>query len=1325
MDFSSIFNQFGNNPFSFEEQNYLYESNKPITKGEFINYLGLNYICQADVQVGSKILLVKDGLLAIPETLQPPNKGNDRVVLDRRVRGEDLQAAIRIPYLWGVTFPTPNTPYTTEYPNKRGERPLNTKLKGAVVDEDIDNWFIWVNTKNEVYTIGFKTSTNQPTVAVHSIKGILQGQPSFTGRVLDLTNLSTSSFSNSWFWAPSNPEINFENTVNSEDISIFDKGITFLLEDSQSDKPIKYSSLTNFAENLLGTRSTRCDWIAQVCLFPGKLENISHKAQYYWNFQNIPALPNTPERAIRLVDSRNIETTYIKPKLVDTENNRAITYEALNYKSNYLVHSNNVGSNLCTEYEISYDELGAFYYDYEENTRTPINSFGPYHLPLMSPGTSGVKAEYSEGDVITCNYAANTIYQGFPSDFGHYKKESNGDFFIKCEPEPWSGLPEPDSERGSTCTNGDVGCQDGNPPTIDGPGQSKGSQYWITVDFKVTELEGSFAGREDFRGLTKTKFSDGSNIYGPISAPTITTETVGGRTTDRLRFTAYKSQSDGENEANPEDLYLDPFTINSFTFGEIQQSIDILSFDRVRYTSAGSFTDIPQSEKEYVCGDGQAPTCVVPECGSYPGNIYEVTAVFSGIGTKASSGQTYPFSKTLTERYHGPIGGITQQVSEGGSSGLALQGTQRLSCRGYATNPNPASGSYTTTTALGDDLYPSSSFSFPELRFSRGDSLTLSGSITSVVPVPINEFDEPFACETPECFPPNPGGVGQCDGVKYVVQSTFDYEWHYPFNDPSLIETTIGASGGGFYWGPVSVGEGGVYPDPHTSHDPRSTAVAAYVTSRGYADFNSPNPPAGAVTTQLGLYRNPNVTITRVFNFTYTITRLDGQPDTCPALEPPDCTLPGESCPECRPPGEPNPDCERTISKEGAVTGLYTLQGFRDNGEYFDDGDFYVNPYSGQFGSILIRVGPITDISIEIITDPSQFGFSGYDSGDWFALTGRIQTFNADTLVPNPGPFPKVPFHIINSPQFYKPYNPNATKELLYFGANLNWVENPDGGIRYSPIPETCPQPLPPDNPGGNPNHPNNPPEIPNPYINHVRQPSLDNHTQESSIPFDAWGFIPNSSGDMVAVKGKVTNLSFTNSDKASYVESTKILSDDPLYIPLVKLRFFSSLSFRIEKAYGVIRNGDPLYERLGGQVSNSKGYLIYGKGIGSCGSNVFDNPESALMNMPCRMDKLYNEDLPYTLENTGKYRYVWEKSKKDGEDIDELWVYPADLSFVTEEHSKLPIPRFKFVLESGIYNLEFQQFDEIDLKGEVFPKDLSFHMNDKGLRRPRIRARN
>jgi hypothetical protein len=399
-DFSQLFNQFGNNPFSFEDQSYLYESNKPIAKGESINYLGLNYVCQADVQAGSKILLVKDGLLAIPEILQPANNPNERVVLERRVSGETPLVQENLSLVWGLDGfgqQNQNKPYYYLYDSRR-KRKENLDLPYSSFS------YIYVDPldrRKKVSILGLRYEGSQVKfVFIKNRAKTVQSVPYF------FINDFALSICNSWFWVPGE---RLTNTLNPDfgsgkiiDFSnqVFEDSMSLTYTGSFGASPVTEAYQIGTMRHLIGSK----DLFAE---------------HSYLREQDFVGNSIT----------RTAISSYSKPKLADIRNKKVISYDSENItasqttysgfgqtKKDFVISSSNLNTN-----------SGGYLYDYsldlQNPTKTKVNTSGPHVISLW-PTQSGngfsnnFQMNYSVGDSISCT---------FPEKFqGHGYLPTNG-----------------------------------------------------------------------------------------------------------------------------------------------------------------------------------------------------------------------------------------------------------------------------------------------------------------------------------------------------------------------------------------------------------------------------------------------------------------------------------------------------------------------------------------------------------------------------------------------------------------------------------------------------------------------------------------------------------------------------------------------------------------------------------------------------------------------------------------------------------------------------------------------------------------------------------
>jgi hypothetical protein len=452
--FQKIFDRFGNDPFSFDTQAELYTLTRPVRKGGVINYRGLNYTCQSDTQAGSKVLLVKDGLLAIPETLEPINNLRERIVLDRRVNTAPRVTTPNNPWLWGINIDLESVKYP------------NGSVRGAFFAQDSfiltsTIFLISVNSRDYISTLHFINSGsaylgysnfNQADTA-NSLNGFPTDQQFQQEASLLKSNSSAYYFSGRLRSAGLDdwpglifPYNNLRNILESVDSSYFNSGFTAYI-----DKPdqvsfaveyLSFNTLTQFDPVDLNVPlwPTKSEYQFRVYLNPSTFELGSHNSTHFWHFKpNIyttSATQNIIDRDI--VRSTVNESNFVLPVLDDSEGRRAITYEISNYDLS-IFEQQFFGTPIedaCTKYSIG----GSAKAYYKKGTQSvEVNSHQPYFLPIVRDKATELKSSYAPGDIIEISYPEKRVGIGFLSDTGHYKSPPDTDtdnqgFLIKCDP---------------------------------------------------------------------------------------------------------------------------------------------------------------------------------------------------------------------------------------------------------------------------------------------------------------------------------------------------------------------------------------------------------------------------------------------------------------------------------------------------------------------------------------------------------------------------------------------------------------------------------------------------------------------------------------------------------------------------------------------------------------------------------------------------------------------------------------------------------------------------------------------------------------------------
>lgn len=602
------------------QNGYIVDSTKPYKKGETINYLGLNYTFQTDVASGKKVLLILDGLIAIGEEVSNNSFLNERVVLNRKVNPEVSRQDNLIPYLWSISFTNDQSYYRTYYTDRR-----NTTEETSIAsnpNSSTINWFVWSNTRNEVYTLGFSLENNILAFANkngrESIPTELNG---FTNILTDLDNLS---YSNSWLWNPSSKEIVYRDV---ESLALGDLnlgGFTTLINTGEATSPFILNSVNALSESCENEIPTKTIWSGVLNVFPGRSSSLEHSVNHFWLYaaEEMEGRheEEIPETFLHILDRREFNTSYLRPKLVDTELNRAIVYKADNYSANCVIHDiNKDGDNVCTKYSIDKGNLGIYYIDYEQEIETPVNSFGPYSIPITDASLAGKKASYNVGDILTITYPSQTVGQGFPSDEGHYTSlESNPLLSTACAEEETPEIFDPCGEFGTLILP-----TDGSPPYCDCPEGEfcptpppycaedefyQGENIFGTLRYRVSYPDGSSSG---FTRVCGTAIGNSSfSIYGPSSDWQVRVDP----TPDPNQPFIVIISAICRNDYNPSGANLAPIARYDLIF----DSSGIIAGSTVSVTQFSGFRSEPFEDPQVVPKDVNFPDCIPnppPDCG--------------------------------------------------------------------------------------------------------------------------------------------------------------------------------------------------------------------------------------------------------------------------------------------------------------------------------------------------------------------------------------------------------------------------------------------------------------------------------------------------------------------------------------------------------------------------------------------------------------------------------------------------------------------------------------------------------------------------------------
>jgi hypothetical protein len=397
---TTIFNQFGNNPFAKDLENLIIiESTRPYKKGENLVSNNLNFVCQADIAARVKVLLVLDGLIAIPETITKTKEINERLVLDRRLILEDTLQLQIDSKIWGLdTIATNNNfkPYYYLF------NPRRKVLEAVSLSEAGFFDFIYVDPLDRNSLVKILDVRIEPTqVKFTFLNGARKKEVIFPRFFISIFNFSMC---NGWFWNPGQRE---DNGINPDYLSgkvvDFSRGI---VTDSMS-----LTCTGNFGLS---------DPTSPVFGGPGLTTQVG----------TMRHLPDSKDLPVSYVfdrvnnvgsnTERTTTATYSKPKLADLRTRRVIAYDVENVESfsrSYLLGSPNRPSDediTLTNFANAEGYLYDYSSDLQNPTKTKINTSGPHSISLyLNSGagfTGDYQSDYEVNDVLTFTFPAN--FQG-------------------------------------------------------------------------------------------------------------------------------------------------------------------------------------------------------------------------------------------------------------------------------------------------------------------------------------------------------------------------------------------------------------------------------------------------------------------------------------------------------------------------------------------------------------------------------------------------------------------------------------------------------------------------------------------------------------------------------------------------------------------------------------------------------------------------------------------------------------------------------------------------------------------------------------------------
>ena len=413
-NFKNIRNQFGDNPFASDLENvFIIETTKPYKQGQVLNHLGINYIVKRDVGVRKKILLVQDGLIAIPEEASYNSILNTRQVLNRHVQNEPVRVfEVPVTGVWGFSG-------YYDYVPKSAIIHFNSRGKDEIVfnnstTSSMKFGFIYVDpldSNKRVYTLSVGNG-DVGILGTRAVDGRGVSPTSWSDQRYFFWDIFSFSISNSWIWVPGQ---RLSNDIDPD----YGEGI-----------------VGDFKTNMWGSSMDIAftgDWFDTSSPLPGSPDKIwlaEGTMKHIVNGANLPA-----RRYVRRSVSPNpnrittvtVESDYSRPKIADTRTNRVISYDVAN-RVVKTISDPNGGSYKYEATPLGNDE-GCFLYDYSGDltnpVKTQVNHYGPYVISLFrnSPNSSNldvswVKSNYEVGDILTITYPSEFIGQGFPIQKG-------------------------------------------------------------------------------------------------------------------------------------------------------------------------------------------------------------------------------------------------------------------------------------------------------------------------------------------------------------------------------------------------------------------------------------------------------------------------------------------------------------------------------------------------------------------------------------------------------------------------------------------------------------------------------------------------------------------------------------------------------------------------------------------------------------------------------------------------------------------------------------------------------------------------------------------
>lgn len=413
MSIRNVFEAFSDNPFLFDSAAVLYETTKPHKAGSLLNYLGKNYTLQQSVGARKKVLLIKDGLVAIPEEATSDLVINTRTVLDRRV-GDEIVPALNVPSgVWaldGYNSYLPKSAYYY-YDQRKAVEFILTNNFNANPFQLSTIYVDPTDTRKRPLILFWSTGNIR---VYKENKKIFQD----TSRNAPIVDFS-SSYCNGWIWSTgARSDVNTDPTP--------DNGLIFDLRDNSYESALDITLTGDYSSTFFGGDD-------RLYVTQGTMKHLSGTKDFpvYYKRQSYTFLPGeAPPGALE----REIISTYNKPKIADTRRKRSIGYEITDVKYEILLGDSTVNSR-GTHSLTNENNHGCYLYDFSLDPQNPtkqdVNFYGPYVLSLFpnkGGNSSDYRHNYSVGETITVTYGDDFVGQGFQGLSGDLMRNEDNTF---------------------------------------------------------------------------------------------------------------------------------------------------------------------------------------------------------------------------------------------------------------------------------------------------------------------------------------------------------------------------------------------------------------------------------------------------------------------------------------------------------------------------------------------------------------------------------------------------------------------------------------------------------------------------------------------------------------------------------------------------------------------------------------------------------------------------------------------------------------------------------------------------------------------------------